>query len=159
MSIRKLKIEIYSRYLKNDSRACHLKSDAEKASSLALQARLNAINREHGDSMLMASSLLSMPSKPVDSTPLGTGPDATLCSCGTTSFAESSRLSIARSPPVASIYPTGTTRTSTGSCSIMSTLGIFPRRELRPCQKIGSTNHREPPRQSSSLQRWCVDLD
>jgi hypothetical protein len=36
-------IELYSRYLKKDSRAGHLKYDAEKANSLALQARLDAI--------------------------------------------------------------------------------------------------------------------
>lgn len=42
-------IELYSRYLKKDSRAGHLKYDAEKANSLALQARLDAISREHGD--------------------------------------------------------------------------------------------------------------
>ena len=42
-------IELYSRYLKKDSRAGHLKYDTEKANSLALQARLDAINREHGD--------------------------------------------------------------------------------------------------------------
>ena len=43
------RIDLYSRYLKNDSRAGHLKSDTEKANSLALQARLDAINREQGD--------------------------------------------------------------------------------------------------------------
>ena len=42
-------IELYSRYLKKDSRAGDLKYDTEKANSLALQARLDAISREHGD--------------------------------------------------------------------------------------------------------------
>lgn len=42
-------IELYSRYLKKDSRAGDLKYDAEKANSLVLQARLDAISREHGD--------------------------------------------------------------------------------------------------------------
>ena len=42
-------IELYSRYLKKDSRAGDLKYDAEKANSVALQARLDAISREHGD--------------------------------------------------------------------------------------------------------------
>ncbi|KAF9648674.1 fatty acid synthase [Thelephora ganbajun] len=42
-------IELYSRYLKKDSRAGDLKYDAEKANSLALQARLDALSREHGD--------------------------------------------------------------------------------------------------------------
>lgn len=42
-------IELYSRYLKKDSRAGDLKYDAEKTNSLALQARLDAISREHGD--------------------------------------------------------------------------------------------------------------
>jgi len=42
-------IELYSRYLKKDSRAGDLKYDAEKANSLDLQARLDAISREHGD--------------------------------------------------------------------------------------------------------------
>ena len=42
-------IELYSRYLKKDSRAGDLKYDAEQANSLALQARLDAISREHGD--------------------------------------------------------------------------------------------------------------
>jgi fatty acid synthase subunit alpha len=43
-------IELYSRYLKKDSRAGHLKYDAEKTNSLAVQARLDAISRKHGDS-------------------------------------------------------------------------------------------------------------
>jgi fatty acid synthase subunit alpha len=42
-------IELYSRYLKKDTRAGDLKYDAERANSLALQARLDAISREHGD--------------------------------------------------------------------------------------------------------------
>jgi fatty acid synthase subunit alpha, fungi type len=42
-------IELHSRYLKKDSRAGHLKYDAEKVNSLALQTRLDAIHREHGD--------------------------------------------------------------------------------------------------------------
>ena len=42
-------IELYSRYLKKDARAGDLKYDAEKANSLTLQARLDAIGREHGD--------------------------------------------------------------------------------------------------------------
>ena len=42
-------IELYSRYLKKDSRAGDLKYDAEKANSLVLQARLDALGREHGD--------------------------------------------------------------------------------------------------------------
>ena len=42
-------IELYSRYLKKDSRAGDLKYDAEKANSLTLQSRLDAIGREHGD--------------------------------------------------------------------------------------------------------------
>ena len=42
-------IEIYSRYLKKDSRAGHLKYDTEKSNSLVLQARLDAVSREHGD--------------------------------------------------------------------------------------------------------------
>ena len=42
-------IELYSRYLKKDSRAGDLKYDAEKTNSLGLQARLDAISREHGD--------------------------------------------------------------------------------------------------------------
>ena len=42
-------IELYSRYLKKDSRAGDLKYDTEKANSFALQARLDAISREHGD--------------------------------------------------------------------------------------------------------------
>jgi len=42
-------IELYSRYLKKDSRAGDLKYDEEKANSFALQARLDAIGREHGD--------------------------------------------------------------------------------------------------------------
>jgi len=42
-------IELYSRYLKKDSCAGDLKYDAEKANSLALQALLDAISREHDD--------------------------------------------------------------------------------------------------------------
>ena len=41
-------IGLYSRYLK-DSRAGDLKYNAEKANSIALQARLGAISHEHRD--------------------------------------------------------------------------------------------------------------
>ena len=43
------RIELYSRYLKKDSCAGDLKYDTEEANSLALQGRLDAISREHGD--------------------------------------------------------------------------------------------------------------
>jgi len=42
-------IELHSHCLKKDSRAGDLKYDAEKANSLNLQARLDAISHEHGD--------------------------------------------------------------------------------------------------------------
>ncbi|CAL1716945.1 unnamed protein product [Somion occarium] len=42
-------IEVYMRYLKRDSRSGEIKYDSEKARAEALQARLDAINREHGD--------------------------------------------------------------------------------------------------------------
>lgn len=42
-------IEVYMRYLKRDSRAGEIKYDNEKANSAALQARLDAISREHGE--------------------------------------------------------------------------------------------------------------
>jgi fatty acid synthase subunit alpha, fungi type len=42
-------IELYMRYLKRDSRAGNIAFDKEKAHSTALQNRLDAIAREHGD--------------------------------------------------------------------------------------------------------------
>ena len=42
-------IEVYMRYLKQDSRAGEIKYDAEKASAAALQSRLDSISKEHGD--------------------------------------------------------------------------------------------------------------
>ncbi|TFK27788.1 fatty acid synthetase alpha subunit [Coprinopsis marcescibilis] len=45
-------IEVYMRYLGRDSRAGELAFDAEKATAVALQARLDSITREHGDSYL-----------------------------------------------------------------------------------------------------------
>jgi fatty acid synthase subunit alpha len=45
-------IEVYMRYLGRDSRAGELAFDKEKSNSLALQARLDSIIREHGDAYL-----------------------------------------------------------------------------------------------------------
>lgn len=45
-------IEVYMRYLKRDSREGEIKFDIEKASVAALQARLDAISREHGDTYI-----------------------------------------------------------------------------------------------------------
>ena len=45
-------IEVYMRYLNRDSRAGEIKYDTEKANSETLQARLDSINREHGDTYL-----------------------------------------------------------------------------------------------------------
>ncbi len=45
-------IELYMRYLKRDSRAGEIAFDNEKASSLALQARLDSIAKEHGDTYI-----------------------------------------------------------------------------------------------------------
>lgn len=45
-------IEVYMRYLKCDSRAGELKYDVEKTNSAALQSKLDAISREHGDSYI-----------------------------------------------------------------------------------------------------------
>ncbi|KAI0649410.1 fatty acid synthase [Trametes meyenii] len=42
-------IELWMRYLKRDSRTGEIKYDAEKANSAQLQARLDAIAKEHGD--------------------------------------------------------------------------------------------------------------
>ena len=42
-------IELYMRYLKRDSRSGEIAFDKEKANSLALQAKLDSIAREHGD--------------------------------------------------------------------------------------------------------------
>ncbi|KAI0360181.1 fatty acid synthase [Trametes cingulata] len=42
-------IEVWMRYLKKDSRSGEIKYDAEKANSEQLQARLDAIAKEHGD--------------------------------------------------------------------------------------------------------------
>ena len=43
-------IELYMRYLKKDSRAGEISFDREKANSTALQAKLDSVIREHGDS-------------------------------------------------------------------------------------------------------------
>jgi fatty acid synthase subunit alpha, fungi type len=45
-------IELYMRYLKQDSRAGELKYDVEKASAATLQSRLDAISKEHGDTYI-----------------------------------------------------------------------------------------------------------
>jgi len=45
-------IELYMRYLKKDSRAGDRAADEARASSLLLQARLDSIAREHGDSYI-----------------------------------------------------------------------------------------------------------
>jgi fatty acid synthase subunit alpha len=42
-------LDLYHRYLKTDPRAGHRLADEEKANSAILQARLDAIDREHGD--------------------------------------------------------------------------------------------------------------
>ena len=45
-------VELYMRYLKRDSRAGEIACDKEKDNSAALQARLDSITKEHGDSYL-----------------------------------------------------------------------------------------------------------
>jgi 3-oxoacyl-ACP reductase-like protein len=45
-------VELFMRYLKRDSRAGEILFDKEKASSAALQSRLDSILKEHGDSYL-----------------------------------------------------------------------------------------------------------
>lgn len=45
-------IEVYMRYLKQDSRAGEIKYDTEKASTATLQARLDSISKEHGDTYI-----------------------------------------------------------------------------------------------------------
>ena len=45
-------VELYMRYLGRDSRAGEIAFDQEKATSLALQAKLDSINREHGDAYI-----------------------------------------------------------------------------------------------------------
>ena len=45
-------IELYMRYLKKDSRAGEISFDHEKANSTVLQAKLDSITREHGDSYI-----------------------------------------------------------------------------------------------------------
>ena len=45
-------IEVYMRYLKQDSRAGEIKCDAEKANAAALQSRLDAVSKEHGDTYI-----------------------------------------------------------------------------------------------------------
>ena len=42
-------IKLYMRYLKRDSRSGELAYDKEKATAVALQARLDSIAKEHGD--------------------------------------------------------------------------------------------------------------
>ncbi|THH15787.1 hypothetical protein EW146_g4747 [Bondarzewia mesenterica] len=45
-------VELYMRYLKRDSRAGDIAFDKEKANSAALQARLDSITKEHGDTYI-----------------------------------------------------------------------------------------------------------
>ena len=45
-------VELYMRYLGRDSRAGEVAFDQEKATNLALQAKLDSINREHGDAYI-----------------------------------------------------------------------------------------------------------
>ena len=45
-------VELYMRYLGRDSRAGEVAFDQEKATCLALQAKLDSINREHGDAYI-----------------------------------------------------------------------------------------------------------
>ncbi|KAH0585247.1 hypothetical protein H2248_008491 [Termitomyces sp. 'cryptogamus'] len=45
-------VELYMRYLGRDSRAGELAFDQEKAASIALQAKLDSITREHGDTYI-----------------------------------------------------------------------------------------------------------
>ncbi|KAI5122922.1 hypothetical protein M0805_007600 [Coniferiporia weirii] len=45
-------VELFMRYLKRDSRAGEIAFDNEKTNTAALQARLDSITREHGDSYL-----------------------------------------------------------------------------------------------------------
>ncbi|PCH42040.1 fatty acid synthase [Wolfiporia cocos MD-104 SS10] len=45
-------VELYMRYLKRDSRAGEHKYEAEKTNVAALQAKLDAISREHGDTYI-----------------------------------------------------------------------------------------------------------
>ena len=45
-------VELYMHYLGRNSRAGELAFDQEKANSLALQAKLNSITREHGDTYI-----------------------------------------------------------------------------------------------------------
>jgi fatty acid synthase subunit alpha, fungi type len=45
-------INLYSRYLKRDPRQGEILYDKEKASSVQIQARLDSIGREHGDTYI-----------------------------------------------------------------------------------------------------------
>jgi fatty acid synthase subunit beta len=45
-------INLYSRYLKRDPRQGEILYDKEKSSSLQIQARLDSIGREHGDTYI-----------------------------------------------------------------------------------------------------------
>lgn len=45
-------VELYMRYLKRDSRSGEVSYDKEKANSVALQARLDSIAKEHGDTYI-----------------------------------------------------------------------------------------------------------
>ena len=45
-------VELYMRYLRHDSQAGEVSYDQEKATSLALQAKLNSFNCEHGNAYI-----------------------------------------------------------------------------------------------------------
>jgi fatty acid synthase subunit alpha len=71
-------IELYMRYLNRDSRHGDRLYDSEKSNTLALQAKLDDITREHATSIFKASKLSSNLSKLATLTPPGIGSDRTL---------------------------------------------------------------------------------
>jgi 3-oxoacyl-ACP reductase-like protein len=88
-------INLYSRYLKRDPRQGKILYDKEKASSSQIQARLDSIGREHGDTYIEGI-------QPVTSTHPGTGFAKMPFLCSMTFSSAASPPSIVRSLRVAS---------------------------------------------------------
>ena len=116
-------VELYMRYLARDSRAGELAFDQEKATSLALQAKLDSINREHGDAYIegIQPHFDNLKARHFDSSWNWARQDALLMYYGDIIFGRLLvPLSIEKSPRVALPSLTGLTLTCFNSCSTIS---------------------------------------
>lgn len=89
-------VELFMRHLGRGSRASEIAFDKEKANTLALQARLDSVTREHGDAYLDGLQPRFDISKARPSIHPGIGFAGMRLSCSTTSSLAASPLSIAK---------------------------------------------------------------